>query len=285
MIESIPELRKICQDTERRGDTSLTLRIHRSISIYITRLLLITPITANQTTLLDIAIGLIGCFFIATGEPLNFLIGCLILQFWLAFDCVDGEIARYRKTASITGLYVDRVNHIVIEPLIFVSLSIGVYFNYPTISVILLGHSAALSVLIGKLSSTNIYASVFDTKIAFTNNPEDIKRPDMNKSGFIPTLKNLTSNKSKLFSLAWFFFIGEGKNILFFLAALYDVYFKYISGNMPIWNNIPLYGSFGILVIYGFLSPFSWILLIYMTIKKQSCERLYYELFDEISIE
>ena len=59
MVESIKELRLLCQDAERRGDMSLTYRFNKKYSIYFTKLLLYTPISANQTTFIDIIIELV----------------------------------------------------------------------------------------------------------------------------------------------------------------------------------------------------------------------------------
>lgn len=52
---------------------------------------------------------------------------------------MDGEVARYRKTQSINGLFLDLVNHIIISPMVFVSLSFHFYFSTGFILYFVLG--------------------------------------------------------------------------------------------------------------------------------------------------
>ena len=122
MVESISELRAICQPQEM--DTR-----YRMLSIYLTKLFLKTPLSANNVTFLDSVIGLIGAYFLSCGSSLSTLVGTLFLQFYFLLDCVDGEIARYTKKASIRGKCLEKIVHFIINPAIFISLGFGI-FNF-----------------------------------------------------------------------------------------------------------------------------------------------------------
>ena len=74
MVESIEELRKICQRRDVRYQNAVE-KFSRKFSIYFTKLLLCTGITANQVTLLNILIGMIAGVFLAYGYPWATLIG------------------------------------------------------------------------------------------------------------------------------------------------------------------------------------------------------------------
>ena len=59
--KKIKDLREICQVHKRGyGKYSMRLKIYRFFSIYITRLLIETPITANQLTVLTIIVAIIA---------------------------------------------------------------------------------------------------------------------------------------------------------------------------------------------------------------------------------
>ena len=143
-MESIKELRKICQSEMSHADTWQDKLICRRFSIYITRLLLPTPITAIQASWILLIIGFIpGIFFIKNQH----LAGVIALQLWYIFDGVDGEIARYKKQTSLTGAYFDHIIHYVIHPYIFLTIGIGLFFKTESKAILLSSITAAFSLI------------------------------------------------------------------------------------------------------------------------------------------
>ena len=63
-------------------------------------------------------------------------------------DSVDGEVARYRKTVSSTGIFLDLIAHNIVYPSVFICLSFGAYRIYPDITIFAFGFTAALSILL-----------------------------------------------------------------------------------------------------------------------------------------
>ena len=43
------------------------------------------------------------------------MLGFLLIQAYFLLDLCDGEVARWRRTTSITGVYLDRVGHYLVE--------------------------------------------------------------------------------------------------------------------------------------------------------------------------
>jgi hypothetical protein len=68
-------------------------------------------LSAHQVTCLALLASLGGSALIATGERGLFVAGVLLalLSFWL--DHVDGQVARWRGTASLDGVYLDYLFH------------------------------------------------------------------------------------------------------------------------------------------------------------------------------
>ena len=129
MVESIKELREICQNV---GEFPWP---ERKVSIYITRAFLATPITANQVTIIDLALGVCGNLLLFLEGNLYPLVGAVLLELFAIFDCVDGEIARYRKSSSAYSEFFQDLAHPLIHPMTFVGLAYGVYttFGQPTV--------------------------------------------------------------------------------------------------------------------------------------------------------
>ena len=103
--------------------------IVRDAALPFTWLLLHTPITANQVTVVSITVVSVAPWFFAKGEANTFLIGSMLLQFWYLIDHIDGQIARYRKQESITGVFLDFISHYFPHLLIFPFISIGLFRN------------------------------------------------------------------------------------------------------------------------------------------------------------
>ena len=83
----------------------------RPSAVYGTWLALRLGLSAHQVTALAIVANLGGAGAIATGTRFGFVAGVvtLILAFWL--DHVDGQVARWRGTASLDGVYLDYLMH------------------------------------------------------------------------------------------------------------------------------------------------------------------------------
>jgi phosphatidylglycerophosphate synthase len=141
-MESTSELRDICQRTRETifyKDPWISRHIYRVISIYFTRMFLKTGITANQVTLLGFLIGIIGVTFYWSSNPKFWLIGTFIFFVFMILDHVDGEIARYRKTSSTRGRYLDDITGYILRLYILICMSIGVYNVFSDIKVLFFG--------------------------------------------------------------------------------------------------------------------------------------------------
>ena len=66
-------------------------------------------ITPNLITLFSFITAIISVLFILTGGEVSFIIAALFIQCSYVLDCMDGQMARYRKTTSITGNFFDKL--------------------------------------------------------------------------------------------------------------------------------------------------------------------------------
>ncbi|MFA5942639.1 MAG: CDP-alcohol phosphatidyltransferase family protein [Candidatus Paceibacterota bacterium] len=117
-MESIKELRVKLQ-TNVLGHPIL----QRVLSIYITRVFLATDMTANQVSVLMLLVGVVGAVPFFFGY---FWLGLALSYLGVLLDASDGEVARYRKTYSLQGIYIDLVNHLVTQELFFLGLGFAV---------------------------------------------------------------------------------------------------------------------------------------------------------------
>lgn len=109
------------------------------------KLLVHTPVTPNQVSVVSILIGVASAWFFAAG---NFLAGALIFQLCAIIDCVDGDLARALWKQSRLGKWLDLGGDQVVHFSVFAAIGIGVARNNPSLPALALGASAALGVLL-----------------------------------------------------------------------------------------------------------------------------------------
>lgn len=87
--------------------------------------------SANFATLLSTIIGFIGAGILVFGTTdWTLLIGLIIMNLWIVFDCIDGNIARTTKKSSPLGTYFDGLSGYSYVALLYTSLGVAVFKNY-----------------------------------------------------------------------------------------------------------------------------------------------------------
>ncbi|GHB44980.1 transferase [Streptomyces xanthochromogenes] len=81
----------------------------REISLRITRVLVTTKVTPNQLTYLMTLSGVLAAPALLVPGIWGAVLGVIAVQGYLLLDCVDGEVARWKKQFSLSGVYLDRV--------------------------------------------------------------------------------------------------------------------------------------------------------------------------------
>ena len=66
-------------------------------------------LTPNWITLISFVTAIVATLFIVVGGSANFVIAAALIHLSHVFDCMDGQMARYRKTTSLSGSFYDKV--------------------------------------------------------------------------------------------------------------------------------------------------------------------------------
>ena len=80
---------------------------NRRLSTLFTRLLVRTPLTPNQVTVLSFLVILPGVYLLSTGERIALIGAGILIQLSFTLDCCDGELARLRGLSSPFGAWLD----------------------------------------------------------------------------------------------------------------------------------------------------------------------------------
>lgn len=110
---ALAELREVCQPNaklESRNGEHWAGRLYmRRISLHTTRQLVRTRVTPDALTWTMVVCGIAAGFALLIPGLTGAVLAAVLFQLFLLFDCVDGEVARWKGQNSAAGIYVDRL--------------------------------------------------------------------------------------------------------------------------------------------------------------------------------
>lgn len=147
---------------DRRNEEHWAGRLYmRRISPYFTWMFVRIGFSPNQLTYLMIICGVLGGAAVAvsaTGTPglVSAIAGAALIQAYLLLDCSDGEVARFRKRTSVTGVYLDRIGHYMSEVALLAGLGVRAEGAWQNGGYVELGLLAALGAALIKAETDNV---------------------------------------------------------------------------------------------------------------------------------
>ena len=124
------ELERRCQKPDhRRLGNWMARRVSRPAALRITRVVAPWGVSANLTTLVAWAGGVAAAAAFGWGTVWGWILGAALLQLWYLLDHVDGQLARFRGTASLDGVQLDYLMHHTINLLVPVGVGCGLFVS------------------------------------------------------------------------------------------------------------------------------------------------------------
>jgi hypothetical protein len=117
---------KVLLDSAVKGsDGFFTTFFVSTWSRYVARWAARAGLTPNQVTFIALCIGIAAGVAFATGERAGYIAGAVLVYLSFVADCVDGQLARYTRTFSKFGAWLDSVFDRTKEYVAFTGLAIG----------------------------------------------------------------------------------------------------------------------------------------------------------------
>jgi len=109
----------------------LHLYFFRPIAFVLVKLIYRFPLTPNQISFISMMAGIASGIFFFFGDARSFLYGGLLYAFAYILDCVDGMIARLKKTGTPVGRIIDGAGDYVNSVAVYTGFALGlVRANY-----------------------------------------------------------------------------------------------------------------------------------------------------------
>ena len=192
--------------TQRQKEDKETVWVYyvtRKISFWITPFFLKLGISANQASFITIITGIVAAILIMIGDYWIVLAGAILMQFWLILDSIDGNIARYRKTFTSFGKFLEELDGTIMSALFFSSIGVAASgipgfipfsIDIPSYWFIILGIITSFSVIFRHLISRHFEAIFFQNK--------EFRNESLFELGFLPNFYRSAIKFLGIYSLA-----------------------------------------------------------------------------------
>jgi len=192
-IPDIGSLRTLCQGQKLSEDRRLWYVFPRLVSIYITWVLLHTNISALQVTVASVLAVLAGTVLLSMAPAWVALLGVVALMIHHLLDKVDGEIARFRQTFSLSGVYLDELGHTLASAGMFLGLGIHLCWKARGVEEVLTNLAPAF---VGALSMVMVRQNKGAAYLVFARNV--LRQPALLADGTAPRGPSLFSLETVL---------------------------------------------------------------------------------------
>lgn len=117
--------RALFQACRKPVDGIVSRHLNRYVSLFLSKLLVDTPITPNMTTVATLFVGLLAALAVSRGGYEWTLAGAALLQCNSILDGVDGELARVRHQQSHLGQWLDTASDDLVNVVFWAALGFG----------------------------------------------------------------------------------------------------------------------------------------------------------------
>lgn len=107
MKYSVKEVKKAIPVEKKKRDAIWVKIWPRPLSYYLSALLLNTCVTPNMVSVMSIVVAVLASVFIGIKSEVLIIVGFILLNLFIEFDCIDGMMARTLKSNSYMGEFYD----------------------------------------------------------------------------------------------------------------------------------------------------------------------------------
>jgi hypothetical protein len=122
------QLREVCQRPVRAGNDVAGLLFGDHASLVITKLFVDFGVSPNYASVGFFVCGLAGAALQLSSGAWALLGACSLVLYYV-LDCVDGEVARWQKVVNVEWGYYDYLFHMLIKPLAFFGVGVGLWIE------------------------------------------------------------------------------------------------------------------------------------------------------------
>lgn len=247
-MESISELRKICQSSRPSIFNDFLNKFYYRVSIYFTWVCIFLRLSANQVTIISVAFSIMGGALIASGDKIYIFTGFIFFHIFAILDMSDGEVARYRNEGGMTGHFLDWYMHFITSLALMTGFMIHSFDKLQNNLLILIAVVSISVPIFDKIITSSGWTVIAWTRLRDLKNDQVQKKPN----ALSKVNREITTKRNFLFKLIKFlalhFFQDHWIKLSMIILSFIDLILYF--------NGIQFFDYIFLTIIYiGILGP------------------------------
>lgn len=181
---SMQQIKDSLPKKKNKGDSLWVQYIARNVSYPFTYIFINLGLSAWDVSVLSILIALLACFSFCINSDIARWGGVILIHFWMICDCVDGNIARVKKTTGPMGEFIDAQSGYIISAFCYFGLGVAAFYTTQyreyAILLIALGGISSISNILSRL----IHQKYTVAKIKMNNGEDEVQKEEQEKLSF-----------------------------------------------------------------------------------------------------
>lgn len=169
---------------KNKGDSLWVQFVARNVSFPFTYLFINMGFSAWAVSVLSIVVAFLACFAFCINSDIARWIGVILIHLWMICDCVDGNIARVKKTTGPMGEFIDAQSGYIISAFCYFGLGVAAYYTtkYTNYNVLLLSFGGVAS--IANILSRLIHQKFTVAQIKVNGGEDAVQKEEQEKLSF-----------------------------------------------------------------------------------------------------
>ena len=226
---TMQQIKESLPKEKNKGDSIWVQYVARSVSYPVTYFFINLGFSAWAVSVLSILIAFLACFAFCINNDIARWIGVVLIHFWMICDCVDGNIARVKKTTGPMGEFIDAQSGYIISAFCYFGLGVAAYYTtgFTQCSILFLALGGVSS--IANILSRLIHQKYSVAQIKICKGEDQVQKEEKEKFSF----QNLRRRIGKEVGLSGMFMVLV---ILCQIFRIYDYvtlfYFLFCTGSL-----------------------------------------------------
>lgn len=160
-------LRTITESLPKKKNSKSSLWVKlvvRKLSFIFTFIFINCGSSAWTASIISVFTAVLGSAFIAVDNMVFRIIGVILIELWLVLDCVDGNIARVKKTSSEMGEFIDALSGYYVTGFVYFAVGFAAYNT----TKIFADHAFLMVVLGGISTVAGLLARIIHQKYTYS---------------------------------------------------------------------------------------------------------------------
>lgn len=149
---------------KKNSKSSLWVKtVVRKLSFLFTFAFINLGCSAWMASIISVLVACAGAVCLCINSPVARIVGVILIELWLVLDCVDGNIARVRRTSSEMGEFIDALSGYYVTGFVYFAIGISAFYTTS------MTKFAFLWVILGGMSSIcGLLARIIHQKYTYT---------------------------------------------------------------------------------------------------------------------